>query len=665
MITIVFYSYKGGTGRSLLLSNYARYLVSCNKDVFIIDSDLEAPGLHHKFSKYGLFSNFEDWINDEESTPKYGLCDYILYYQENKAVPVSLHKFCHKLSFSETNKCFFMPAGKAPSERYGSKVLDINWKKLFSHDKNSIGFNFFRGLQRKIEDEYEPDFLLIDSRTGITDIGSVVSNFLADSFVCLFLNNDENIEGTKRILTSFREANKDPQYNGPDKILCLLSRIPAKINSNEDDIISKIKEKLQINKEHFFCIHNEPALQLFEELRFGSEKTLGESATLRDYLRIFQALDDVTIEESPYFELIKYLDLILPPKKTTSSNVTSFDYNAGSNKVILGTNVVKNIEKRSEHKFRYTDFSYVKGDNYKKMSDSIINELLEYIDREFKIDHEKDPIPEVKVNWDLLPLQMQSGKFDFCTEPYYQTDLRSISTGIIQFGWLESYTCFFKSNETIRKEIIGKNIKNKKENKIEEFVKSLIVKYNNMQVGYMGETATTFEVTKCLAPIISGENIEFLKTAEGLWNWYNKDEDKFRLIICDHIVACQINELAKRNKAPKGTYLFAEYKEVSDEIYKQLVFSFNKSIPVGFLFPQGDTDWRGKINNAFGEVLKRKEILWGDKEQENTVSNDLYKSGVLPLQWEDLKKSIISGKKPEDAKKWIDEIGGKKNEYPR
>ena len=46
MKTITFYSYKGGTGRSLALANAARYLARLEFKVVALDFDLEAPGLH-------------------------------------------------------------------------------------------------------------------------------------------------------------------------------------------------------------------------------------------------------------------------------------------------------------------------------------------------------------------------------------------------------------------------------------------------------------------------------------------------------------------------------------------------------------------------------------------------------------------------------------------
>src|SRR5947199_4228391 len=51
---ITFYSYKGGTGRSMALDNtaclLAERMASLSRKVLMIDWDLEAPGLHRFFA---------------------------------------------------------------------------------------------------------------------------------------------------------------------------------------------------------------------------------------------------------------------------------------------------------------------------------------------------------------------------------------------------------------------------------------------------------------------------------------------------------------------------------------------------------------------------------------------------------------------------------------
>jgi Mrp family chromosome partitioning ATPase len=65
---ITFYSYKGGTGRTMAVSNVAWILASNGYDVLLIDWDLEAPGLHRYLRPF---------LIDRELVDTPGLIDYM------------------------------------------------------------------------------------------------------------------------------------------------------------------------------------------------------------------------------------------------------------------------------------------------------------------------------------------------------------------------------------------------------------------------------------------------------------------------------------------------------------------------------------------------------------------------------------------------------------
>src|SRR6185369_5293034 len=77
---LTFYSYKGGTGRSMHLANVAWILASNGKRVLIVDWDLEAPGLHRYFHPFLL---------DKELTATDGLIDFFWVFAEAAMTPVS------------------------------------------------------------------------------------------------------------------------------------------------------------------------------------------------------------------------------------------------------------------------------------------------------------------------------------------------------------------------------------------------------------------------------------------------------------------------------------------------------------------------------------------------------------------------------------------------
>src|SRR5712691_1582485 len=76
---ITFYSYKGGTGRTMTLANVAWILASNGKRVLAIDWDLEAPGLHRYFYPFlpdpdlstsdGVIDFFVDYVLEAMTPP--------------------------------------------------------------------------------------------------------------------------------------------------------------------------------------------------------------------------------------------------------------------------------------------------------------------------------------------------------------------------------------------------------------------------------------------------------------------------------------------------------------------------------------------------------------------------------------------------------------------
>src|SRR5438128_5816862 len=65
---VTFYSYKGGTGRSMAVANVAWVLALNGYRVLVIDWDLEAPGIHRYFHPF---------LEDKELRETEGLLDLV------------------------------------------------------------------------------------------------------------------------------------------------------------------------------------------------------------------------------------------------------------------------------------------------------------------------------------------------------------------------------------------------------------------------------------------------------------------------------------------------------------------------------------------------------------------------------------------------------------
>src|SRR4051812_7537453 len=94
---VTFYSYKGGTGRSMALANVAWILAANGKKVLVADWDLESPGLHRFF---------EPFLKAEAIETTSGVIDMIRTYEWETTRPVDRSSDWHK-QFARTNQYAF------------------------------------------------------------------------------------------------------------------------------------------------------------------------------------------------------------------------------------------------------------------------------------------------------------------------------------------------------------------------------------------------------------------------------------------------------------------------------------------------------------------------------------------------------------------------------
>lgn len=202
---ITFYSYKGGVGRSMALANVAASLASRGRRVLMVDFDLEAPGL----------DSFEEF---DVPRGRIGLVEYVCAYLDNGSpAPITDHIHeIHPMDFGDSDapkprnidgKLWLMTSG-AKNDAYNQKRLSIDWADLYD---NHSGAEFFENFKAEIEDTYRPDYVLIDSRTGLTDVGGVCTLHLPDLVVLLGALNEQNLQGIASVARVLRDSEKFPQ----------------------------------------------------------------------------------------------------------------------------------------------------------------------------------------------------------------------------------------------------------------------------------------------------------------------------------------------------------------------------------------------------------------------------------------------------------------------
>ncbi|WP_130470704.1 tyrosine-protein kinase family protein [Candidatus Magnetaquicoccus inordinatus] len=290
MKTITFYSYKGGVGRTLTMANVAKYLARFGQKVVVVDFDLEAPGLHYKFD-----------LRNTPEQPLRGILDLLYTFVTQGIPPNTLDGFVYDVGSKESQgSIHLIPAGDVPSVAYWKKLAAINWHDLFYGGINPPGIPLFEELRRLIEQQLQPDFLLIDARTGITEIGGVATTVLSDVVVCLLINNLENLEGTRAVLQAIQRAPRPEDRPNPVEILPLLTRIPKEIDpETKKNIVEEVRHILNeeaveladtLALSEIYILHSDPALQIREVITLDTETKPEKSTLLQDYLYFFGRL---------------------------------------------------------------------------------------------------------------------------------------------------------------------------------------------------------------------------------------------------------------------------------------------------------------------------------------------------------------------------------------
>ncbi|MFD7426681.1 FxSxx-COOH system tetratricopeptide repeat protein [Streptomyces sp. NPDC059814] len=205
---VTFYSYKGGTGRTMALANTAWILAANGKRVLAVDWDLEAPGLHRFFhpfldpSTLGATTGVIDLITEyawAATNPVQRADDWHRDYARIQPHAVSLNPEALGWQFPRGGTLDFVSAGRQNRE-YSATVSTFDWDNFYDR---LGGGHFFDALRDDMKANY--DYVLIDSRTGLSDIADICTVHLPDVLVDCFTLSDQSIDGAASVARQIAE----------------------------------------------------------------------------------------------------------------------------------------------------------------------------------------------------------------------------------------------------------------------------------------------------------------------------------------------------------------------------------------------------------------------------------------------------------------------------
>ncbi|HIH04377.1 MAG TPA: P-loop NTPase [Methanoregulaceae archaeon] len=179
---ITFYSFKGGVGRSTILAAVAIQLAHEGKRIAVLDMDLDAPGVGRLLT------------DDPTAIPAWGIIDYLL---EAPLGPVDVTDYLHRCTSAEiagSGEIIVFPAGTI-NQRYPEKLSRIDLDLPLT-----IQDHGFASMLDAVREHLSPDFILIDARSGLSDVAGLVLAEISHLAVLIGTGSDQSWQGLTYVI---------------------------------------------------------------------------------------------------------------------------------------------------------------------------------------------------------------------------------------------------------------------------------------------------------------------------------------------------------------------------------------------------------------------------------------------------------------------------------
>lgn len=190
---IVFFSIKGGVGRSTALAATAWSLAQEGKRVLVLDLDLESPGLSSA-------------LLPPERQPMYGITDWLIEDLVDNG-DVVFESMVATSNLSHDGEIHVVPAHGADHGEYIAKLGRVWMPKLQTNGTREVWSSRLERLLQNLEERIQPDVVLIDSRSGIDEIASACITELGANLILLFaLEGQQTWNGYRMLFEQWLQA---------------------------------------------------------------------------------------------------------------------------------------------------------------------------------------------------------------------------------------------------------------------------------------------------------------------------------------------------------------------------------------------------------------------------------------------------------------------------
>ena len=244
----------------MAMANIGELLYRHGMRVLMVDFDLEAPGLER-------FFNVPEAVNKPADVlAKPGVLDMLLSYKELRSLP-PLNRHQEEEAESPTDENTFpfpvqplsdfivpiyqenseggtlslIPAGHRAGDAftdYAEGVRSLDWHDFYSNWNGERFFEWFRRGTEAIA-----DVVLLDSRTGVTEMSGVCTHQLADVVIMFVAATQQNLDGSLMMARSLTNSQLVQEGRGGRPLHLLF--VPSRVEDGEADKLDEFARQFE------------------------------------------------------------------------------------------------------------------------------------------------------------------------------------------------------------------------------------------------------------------------------------------------------------------------------------------------------------------------------------------------------------------------------------
>jgi tetratricopeptide (TPR) repeat protein/MinD-like ATPase involved in chromosome partitioning or flagellar assembly len=189
----------------MAVANVAWILASNGKRVLTVDWDLEAPGLHRYYAPF---------LTDKDLTGSEGLIDLLIEFRDATATghagvgddnwhesyaDISSYVISLDWDFPRGGTLDLLPSGRQGAS-YSARINSFDWEEFYERRGGGV---FLEAVKEKMRADY--DYVLIDSRTGVSDTSGICTVQMPDAVVVCYTLNNQGVKGSAAVAHSIYE----------------------------------------------------------------------------------------------------------------------------------------------------------------------------------------------------------------------------------------------------------------------------------------------------------------------------------------------------------------------------------------------------------------------------------------------------------------------------